>query len=101
MEVRKIELMHKLFGEKSDAKCKECSNLLRFWYRTKSYRKCAVYGATHSDATDWCISYPACGMFCKEYSGRNIVRLVHPDKKEPEPPLDGQIDMFGGNADET
>jgi len=40
-------------------------------------------------------------MFCKEYSGRNIVRLVHPDKKEPEPPLDGQIDMFGDNADET
>ena len=100
MSVRKIELMHEVFGMTTDAKCKECSNLLRLKWRDKSYRKCAVYGATHSDATDWCVSYTACGMFCKEYNGKNVVNLVHPDKKE-ELPLDGQMDMFGGDAYET
>ena len=100
MAVRKIELMRELFGKGPDTSCKWCSNLLRIKYRDKSYRKCSVYGTTRSDATDWSVSYPACGMYGKEYAGVNAVRLVHPDKKE-DLPIDGQMDMFGGNADET
>lgn len=100
MAVRKIKLMHELFGKGPDASCKGCSNILRIRWHDKSYRKCSVYGTTHSDATDWCVSYPACGMYCKEYTGANVVRLVHPDKKE-DLPIDGQLTMFGWSINET
>ena len=94
--LRKIDLMHQLFGKKTMYKCKECNNLCSFRYRTKSLRKCKVYGITSSEASDWAYKYEACGMFNKEWNGNPIINLVKhssKNKKEEEPPIDGQISL--------
>lgn len=33
-------------------------------------RKCTVYGATHSEASDWRKKYEACGLYNKPWSGK-------------------------------
>ena len=51
--VRKIELMHRLFGKAGGMHiCKECTNFVRGRYHTKTLQKCKVYGLTHSEASD-------------------------------------------------
>lgn len=62
MNERKIDAMHKLFGE-GPALCKDCDHFISGTYHDKRLHKCALYGITHSDATDWRLSYKACGMF--------------------------------------
>lgn len=93
---KKIALMHRLFGVETGHVCGECINCISRRYRTKVLRKCAVYGLTHSEASDWAKSWTACKMFWHEYSGRPVIELR---KSYPEPgkPLDGQMDLFGGN----
>lgn len=81
MTVRKIDLMHKMFGRTAGRKCAECKNLIEGTYRDKVYRKCVIYGITSSEATDWAKKYDACGKFNGEYKGRPIVRMVKPEKK--------------------
>lgn len=34
-----------------------------------------VYGLTHSEASNWAKSWPACRMFGHEYSGRSVIEL--------------------------
>lgn len=103
---RKIDLMHKHFGRCQGHTCGECSNLQEHLW-DKVYRKCAVYGISASEATDWAKRWEACGMFCKEYHGGPIVRLVGRGAggkrvKEPEQPIDGQIGMeVDVNADDA
>ena len=98
MATRKIELMHQLFGVNGEGLCKECSNFGRYLVGPKNtVRKCSVYGLTHSLATDWCASYPVCGLFNRAYVGRNIVEMVKPGKGPEEndnEPLPGQIDIL-------
>lgn len=102
MAVRKIDLMHKMFGV-SDHLCRECEHYSRYRYRDKPYRKCKVYGVTASEASDWKASYQSCGLFNTPYPYKDnqIIRYVTPERKreiEAEP-LDGQIDLFGGDAE--
>ena len=63
-------------------------------------RKCTVYGATHSEASDWRKKYVACGMYCKEWSGTEIIRTMRHSgmPKPPEQPLDGQMDLLQQEA---
>lgn len=94
---RKIDLMHKHFGRCPGHTCGECSNLQEHRY-DKVYRKCTVYGISASEATDWAKRWEACGIFNKEYRGEPIVRPVGRGsngkrEKEPEQPIDGQIEM--------
>ena len=96
MNIRKIDLMHREFGKEDGKLCKECSNFLRTRWRSKTYRKCAVYGDTCSEATDWKASYPACGMFNKEWSGGDVVRAVGTKacRQNTVAQLDGQLELW-------
>lgn len=92
VNARKIDLMYRLFGMHGGQKCKNCLNLIsREW--DKKYYKCSVYGVSSCEATDWRLSYNACGLFNKEWSGGRIVELVRSNefKTTEEKPLDGQI----------
>ena len=92
MAVRKIELMHQLFGKSENESdiCLKCSN---FKHRVGGYSKCLAYGDTASEATDWKQKQQGCGLFNKSYNGKPVVRLVRP-KKRLEEPIDGQISLF-------
>ena len=92
MTLRKIDLMHKMFGEIPDKKCMDCSNLIYHRMSHKWY-KCTVYGDTSSVASDWKISNTACGMFNKEYDGNPAIHLVQAEKKR-EMQIEGQISLF-------
>lgn len=97
MALRKLELMHQTFGKCFGKTCGECSNLVSFDYRSKTYRKCKVYGVTDSEATDWAKRWLACGLFNKPWRDKPIMRLVRPTRREKEEmqnaPLEGQIRM--------
>lgn len=95
---RKIFAMHRIYGIMQGRCCKECSNFFRYQYRGKMYRKCEVYGATHSEATDWNASYTACRMYNKpidKYHVPIIERLKRLPKgpKQQETPITGQISI--------
>lgn len=93
MGTRKIDEMHRRFGVLEDKKCGECSNLISGRYRTRYLSKCVVYGATHSEASDWKKRNVACGMFNTEWKGRPIIRCLFPDG-EKIPEMDGQESLF-------
>ena len=76
MALRKIDLMQKFFGICEGHTCGECSNLVEEPYHGKMYRKCKVYGLTHSAASDWAKRWLACGKFNTPYHGRRIILLV-------------------------
>lgn len=91
MAVRKIELMHEIFGRTENAQCKDCKHLIK-----NGYVKCKVYGETSSEATDWKQKQTACGLFNKPFvTDIPIVRLVRNNKQAIQ--IDGQLDLFGGN----
>mgnify|MGYP003571254749 CR=1 FL=1 len=93
---RKIDAMHLRFGILPDKRCEDCTNLIKGKYHGLSLRKCTVYGATHSEATDWRKKYIACGMYNKGYTGtRPIIELLKCGKREfEEIPIHGQIDLL-------
>lgn len=92
MATRKIDLMHQFFGTGTGT-CGGCSHLIKGIYHGRRLKKCEVYGLTHSEASDWAMCWPACGLINQETNFENIIRLVTPDKKEPAVPLDGQVEM--------
>ena len=93
---RKIDEMHRRFGVLPDKHCEDCSNLIKGYCGNTFVRKCTVYGATHSEASDWRKKYVACGMFDNEWNGREIIRaLRNAGVKVPEQPLEGQMTMEG------
>lgn len=95
MNLRKIDLMHQVFGKAEPFKCRDCSNLVCGIYHTKTLRKCKVYGLTHSEASDWALKYTACGMFNREYTGQTIINLVKHNscRVKVDEPLEGQITL--------
>lgn len=95
MKYRKIDEMHRRFGTIPDKRCDDCSNLIKGQYRSVYLRKCTVYGATHSEASDWRKKYVACGMYNKEWNGPEIIRLINSGAKKRDQimPLEGQIEM--------
>ena len=93
MTVRKIELMQEIFGlspEEGDT-CIKCKN---FIHRKGGYSKCKHYGHSHSEATDWKQKQRGCGLFNQDYTGKQVVELVRPDKRVEEPVIEGQISLF-------
>ena len=91
--MRKIDLMYAKFG-RGEGFCGECGNFARIDHHGKIYRKCAVYGVTASEASDWKVSYPACGMKNSLWTGRDIIECVTPDRPAREE-LNGQTVLFG------
>lgn len=89
--MKKIDLMHKHFGEYPDI-CKNCSNLTR----DGVWSKCRVYGVSGSEATDWSLSWKACGMFDKEPKNLTPIYKLPRQRKSDEPEvLPGQVSLFG------
>lgn len=64
LKLQKIKTMRKLFGHAPDGRrCKECCHFDRVGHRSKTYFKCAWYGNTCGEATDWRANWLACGKF--------------------------------------
>lgn len=95
MSLRKIEAMHTMFGVLPDKRCEDCANLIQGDYHDRHYRKCLIYGATHSEATDWRKKYVACGMYNEDWMGTPIVKTTRQVTVTTEP-CEGQITMEGG-----
>lgn len=97
MALRKIDLMHRLFGKCEGHTCGECSNLVEGRYHDKILRKCKVYGMTHSEASDWAKRWQGCGLFNKPWGDKPVMRLVKPERTNREEaqriPLDGQMSL--------
>lgn len=99
----KISAMHKLFGKYPGVEprtCNDCKNLLRFSYKHRNYKKCEVYGVGNGEATDWNLSYEACGLFNQFYTGTHVIDMQKHSTKEPEDEtIKGQVtleDWLGG-----
>jgi len=91
---RKIDSMHEMFGVRADRRCEDCDNLLQGDYHGRHYRKCTVYGVSHSEASDWRKSYIACGRYNKEWTGhRTVMDLRTLGKDAPVEPCEGQMSM--------
>ena len=96
MALRKIALMHRLFGLCEGHACRECSNFVKGKYHDRTLCKCRVYGMTHSEASDWAQRWEACGMFNQTWDKQPVMREVVPERKQKEvdnTPLEGQIRM--------
>lgn len=59
-----LETMHRIFGRDPDHKCRNCCNLI-VNERDRHYYKCAVYGLSSSEATDFPCRGTACGHYEK------------------------------------
>ena len=92
---RKINAMHKQFGLCWGKYCRECDHFISGEWRGKQYHKCKLYGMSHSEATDWRLSWMACGMFNVpvDIDRINPVYKTLSNKREPEPQLEGQMDI--------
>lgn len=90
--LRKIDRMHELFGTNPYAKCRDCDHLIVGTWHDKKYKKCEVYGMSHSEATDWAFGWWACGMFNQEYNGKPVYKIIERDKKE-EIQCEGQLEL--------
>lgn len=90
MNERKNMLMYKMFGKTEGATCANCRHLIRRQYN-KVFYKCAVYGLSCSNATDWAKSYAACGLYNKTTKHKDVAKLVRTLKDQT---ITGQIDIF-------
>lgn len=88
---RKHDKMYAMFGVNAEHKCRECCNFIFIRPTERRHSKCAVYGITHSAASDWNGRKEACGMYNREWTGRAIIEL--PGREKPESRCDGQIEM--------
>lgn len=71
---RKIEAMHKLYGFGAD-RCENCPHLVKHvWGRI--YYKCSLYGDSASEATDWRLSWPACGLIDHDPEPDNWIPVI-------------------------
>ena len=101
MQERKIHAMHKRFGTCGLLRCKGCCHLIGGKYHDRQYYKCELYGLSHSEATDWRLSYQACGMYNVPQDMDRWVAvlddILHAKKPALELQLAGQmkIDDFG------
>ena len=92
--LRKIERMHQLFGVCEEHKCKECCHFKKEKFHDKNYRKCLIYGDSHSQSTDWVGKYTACGLYNKPYEGDVEIYTIRDTQRQNEP-LEGQMSLFG------
>lgn len=86
--LRKIEKMHQLFGTTPKEKCKTCSHLHG---GVNDYRKCLVYGNSRSEATDWALSWDACGLWNKPYNGDVPIVRLNSGVIKPNMQCEGQM----------
>lgn len=89
---RKITAMHEMYGY-SNNQCANCKHFKTYNWRGRNYFKCAIYGDSNSEATDWRKSYIACGLFNKDTNEKKIYKILqHSPKKEEQ--IVGQISII-------
>lgn len=96
---RKIHAMHRRFGTCAGLFCRDCDHLISGDYHNRKYHKCELYGLSHSEATDWRLSYTACGMYNMEVNldvATPLFEEIKYQRKSPEPPLEGQVRLEVG-----
>lgn len=96
MVERRIHAMHKRFGIDWKNTCKDCRHLISGEWHDRRYHKCELYGMSHSEATDWRLSWMACGAFDLDTDIDKWFPVLEELKhavKPPDPPLPGQIDI--------
>ena len=97
---RKIEAMHEEYGRTSNL-CNDCPHFRRYMMPSRrTVLKCRAYGVTRSEATDWRANWQACGLFNQPLPPLSlyvpmIERIKHAERKKPEGPVEGQIEMEG------
>lgn len=91
MALRKIDLMHKMFGAIPNRTCNECCHLTKH-RRSRNYYKCECYGETQSEASDWRLKYQACGLINLPYWQSPLMKLARASAK-PMTQIAGQIEM--------
>lgn len=97
--LRKIDLMHSLYGVIPSKKCKDCMHIKG---GVNEYRKCRIYGVTASEASDWRLSYTACGLWNKVCTGdMPIIKMNHGGAKKEEEQIPGQMSLFDGGEHGT
>lgn len=95
--MKKLELMHSIFGKMEGKKCKDCCNFISDRYHDTILHKCQAYGMTHSEASDWRCKWDACGIYNQPYDGHTVMgRGTREATAVVEQPMEGQIDLFGG-----
>ena len=95
MRAKKIDVMHKKFGESEGNQCRTCCHLISGQYRGKWYHKCKLYGMSLSEATDWRLKYPACGAYNVPEDKLDVWTVLEKVVRErnSEPPLEGQVKL--------
>ena len=86
--MRKNEKMYKLFGKAPGEKCKTCDHL-----KDGKRRKCRCYGVSASEATDWTLSWDACGLYNVPFP-YDMPVYKWEQEKEPEEQMPGQLSLF-------
>ena len=91
MNLRKISIMHRVYGRMQGRTCEDCPALACYMAPSgRRYYKCLAYGNTPSAASDWAKSWPACGLW-----GKGIPRGHVPVmRRKDDIPIEGQISMF-------
>lgn len=89
----KIFAMHRRFGTCGVLRCEGCNHLITDNSHKRRFRKCELYGNTFSSATDWKVSYQACGMYNVKQDMNEWVPVIKRIGKSYELPIDGQIRM--------
>lgn len=93
---RKLPAMHYVYGTTpTPHKCRECCNFRTFEGYNRRYFKCAAYGISNSEATDWGANYLACGLFNIDFDNQIPLfeQITHQGRKAPAILLDGQVGM--------
>lgn len=94
MNLRKINLMHRMFGEIPDKKCGDCEHLITH-QQSRKWFKCECYGLNSSTSSDFRKKWKACGLFNKPYNERPVMYLIkHASKQKEEIQCEGQVSMF-------
>ena len=92
---RKIVAMHRRFGICDNGKCRDCNHLVSGLYRDRRYHKCELYGISHSEATDWRLSFQACGMFNAGIDMEHWICVLDAIRRQSrgnmDSPLEGQM----------
>lgn len=98
MAKRKIDAMHAEYGY-GGGRCEDCVHCVSIEPRPrKRYYKCALYGVSAAESTDWRLSYLSCGMINQplpELFTPMIDVLKREPKKAAAKPLDGQMRLPG------
>ena len=73
--IRKIEYMHLQFGFTPEKTCATCGYFREHMAKSQKVFKCAIYGDSASEATDWRKKYEACGKWREHYTEYNNTPL--------------------------